>query len=485
MWRRRGGRSHGGSLSDPSAALRPAVEAALEVARQGLLLNPPASPPAGLRRFLSFSKLSVPAVRAIAKVVDADDDFRLKVAANVDEADVGRSSWIWLTRPEGWEEELAALEAERTASAEAVAEARNERRARRKLAAAQEAAERSAESARQAGEEAEHLRAELTEARSRTAALEQEAADLRDTLTTLQDERNRAVRELKDVEARLADKAADHNRARERLRALEAEMASLGEGAGPVTPRHSALQQPASQTAAPQAAAPQESAGETTVPPLRELTEMLQEAVSGAEMVAEALARLGDQLATSQRDQAAGTAIARQSTPAGRPPSRSTEAVGPSERISPEKRQPLKLPGGVLDDTVAAADHLVRSTGVLVLVDGYNVTMTGWPDLPVAEQRAKLQRSLDGLAARTCADLEVIFDGAEVEPLHMPPPAPRDVRVRFSPPDVEADDVLLDLLAQIPHARAVVVVSSDNRVRAGARSQGANVLHAHQLLELL
>jgi predicted RNA-binding protein with PIN domain len=122
---------------------------------------------------------------------------------------------------------------------------------------------------------------------------------------------------------------------------------------------------------------------------------------------------------------------------------------------------------------------------VVVLVDGYNVTMAAWPDLPVAEQRAKLVRCLDSLAARCSTDVEVIFDGAEVEPLHTTPPAPRDVRVRFSPPDVEADDVLLDLLGQIPPARPVVVVSSDNRVRSGSRRQGANVLHSRQFLELL
>jgi rRNA-processing protein FCF1 len=59
------------------------------------------------------------------------------------------------------------------------------------------------------------------------------------------------------------------------------------------------------------------------------------------------------------------------------------------------------------------------------------------------------------------------------------------VRARFSPVGVEADDVVIDLVGRIPVATPVVVVSSDKRVREGARRAGANLLHARQLLALL
>lgn len=461
--------------------VRPAVEAALEVARNGLLLNPPEHPPAGLRRFLSFSKLSPPAVRAIAKVVDSDDEFRSRVAASVDEDGVGRAGWLWLTRPDGWKAEVADLEAERTAAVSAAAEERSERNARRKLASAQDAAERATATAKELADEADGLRAELAEERVRTVELEGEVARLHDSTALLQEERNRAVRELKDVEARLAARSAEHNRAKQRIRELEDEAAAAS------TPQ------------APQSmlAAPPEVVGPTTVldSDSAAAIETLSAAVSGAEAVAASLARLGDLLAKGQPDRQlvtrSGADEASTSQPPGQrsgepaEPHSATPGTSDTAAIQVPRRTPLKLPGGVLDDTVEAADHLIRSSGVLVLVDGYNVTMTGWPELPAAEQRAKLVRSLDGLAARTCSDLEVVFDGAEVEPLHMTPPAPPDVRVRFSPPDVEADDVLLELLGQIPPARPVVVVSSDNRVRAGAREKGANLLHSRQLLELL
>jgi hypothetical protein len=50
---------------------------------------------------------------------------------------------------------------------------------------------------------------------------------------------------------------------------------------------------------------------------------------------------------------------------------------------------------------------------------------------------------------------------------------------------MEADDLVLELVDAAPPERPVVVVSSDNRVRAGARRRGANSLATWQLLAIL
>src|SRR4029453_10752349 len=47
----------------------------------GLSDAPPVVPPAGLRRYLAFTRLSAAALQAIARVVDNDDGFRARVAA--------------------------------------------------------------------------------------------------------------------------------------------------------------------------------------------------------------------------------------------------------------------------------------------------------------------------------------------------------------------------------------------------------------------
>jgi predicted RNA-binding protein with PIN domain len=468
-----GRRPFGGHLSDATGVIRPAVEAALEVARKGLLANPSVDAPSGLRRYLGFTKLSAATLRAIARVVESDDEFRARVAAKVDEKDVGRAGWLWLTRPDGWSEEVERLQHEADAAASAVAAERSERSARRKLKAAREAADKAAAKARAHAEETDKLRSGLAEERVRRTEAEDERDRLAAELKRASEERARAVRELKDVEARLAARATEANQAVARIRQLEAELVKAGEPAGKPgeAPRHRDVD--------PRARAA--------------LADALRQTADGARSLGNALTELATLL-----DRASIPDVATTHRPEAR--ARETErSIGRSDVAragrrsaasrsweSQEPRLPIALPGGIADDSVEAALHLLKTTDVLVLVDGYNVTMAGWPELPIAEQRARLLSALDEAAARSGADVEVIFDGAETDPAVTEMQSGRQaVRKRFSPPDVEADDVLLSLLAQIPTMRPVVVVSSDNRVREGARRQGANLIHARQVMELL
>ena len=156
---------------------------------------------------------------------------------------------------------------------------------------------------------------------------------------------------------------------------------------------------------------------------------------------------------------------------------------------------PLRLPLGVTDDSVEAVDHLVRApalsqgrmlavTGALLLVDGYNISHAAWYQDPIARQRTRLVDALAELHARTGVEVEVVFDGADVDRIGERPVRPA-VRVRFSASDVEADDVLLELVDAAPPRRPVIVASSDHRVRDGSRRRGANVIGARQLLGAL
>jgi predicted RNA-binding protein with PIN domain len=139
----------------------------------------------------------------------------------------------------------------------------------------------------------------------------------------------------------------------------------------------------------------------------------------------------------------------------------------------------------VFDDSAEAAEHLLRSTGVVLLVDGYNVSHAGWPELAIAEQRRRLVDALAELAARTGAEPWVVFDGAELAMPGVVPTTARAVRVTFSPPGVEADDVLIEASADLPATRPLVVASNDRRVRSGAARFGANVISSEQLLAAL
>ena len=169
--------------------------------------------------------------------------------------------------------------------------------------------------------------------------------------------------------------------------------------------------------------------------------------------------------------------------------------VGGRRGRRPRQGGPRRLPApvgadasafpAVFDDSREAAEHLVRVPGMLVLVDGYNVTLSAWQDLPISTQRSRLVDACNELVARSGADVLIVFDGAE-EPADLRAAGSISrVRWRFSPVDVEADDVLLDLVAGLDPSRPVTVASSDRRVRDGARLLGANAISTPQLLAVL
>jgi predicted RNA-binding protein with PIN domain len=127
--------------------------------------------------------------------------------------------------------------------------------------------------------------------------------------------------------------------------------------------------------------------------------------------------------------------------------------------------------GGRIAD-VSTLDRYLGLPNVHLIVDGYNVTKTGYPELALADQRDRLVHQLSALAARTSAEVTVVFDGAGV--LSVPASVPRGVRVLFSDRGVLADDVIRDLVAAEPAGRPMVVATSDRAVADSVRGRGAH-----------
>jgi len=135
------------------------------------------------------------------------------------------------------------------------------------------------------------------------------------------------------------------------------------------------------------------------------------------------------------------------------------------------------------DDDPATLAQLLALPQVHLVVDGYNVTKSGYGTLPLAEQRRRLVDSLTGLGARTGAEVTCCFDGAEVDASGAW--RSRGVRVMFSDPGTTADELVRRLVRAEPPGRPVVVVSSDGEVRRGVRAAGARSVPAKALLRLL
>lgn len=127
---------------------------------------------------------------------------------------------------------------------------------------------------------------------------------------------------------------------------------------------------------------------------------------------------------------------------------------------------------GLAADDPALIDQLLALPQVHLIVDGYNVTKLGYGLLALESQRHRLVTGLAALAARTRAEVTVVFDGQE-RPTPLAVAAPRNVRVMFSAPGETADEVIRRLARAEPPGRPVVVVSSDREVADGVRSSGA------------
>ena len=122
--------------------------------------------------------------------------------------------------------------------------------------------------------------------------------------------------------------------------------------------------------------------------------------------------------------------------------------VGSDRRRPGPRRRGRRRTAGRIADAERTTDpaRLLAWLGLPrahLIVDGYNVTKTGYPELSLADQRDRLIRGLAALSARTSAELTVVFDGAAVATAR---PAGRGIRVLFSPPGVLADDVIRDLV---------------------------------------
>jgi predicted RNA-binding protein with PIN domain len=135
-------------------------------------------------------------------------------------------------------------------------------------------------------------------------------------------------------------------------------------------------------------------------------------------------------------------------------------------------------------DDPALLDELLALPQVHLVVDGYNVTKTGYPDLPLEVQRARLVSGLMALAAQSGAEVTCCFDGATVAG-RVPSMSGRGVRVLFSKPDEIADELIRRLVRAEPEGRPVVVVSSDKEVAEGVRRTGAHPVPAAALVRRL
>ncbi|MCF4137923.1 NYN domain-containing protein [Streptomyces sp. Tue 6430] len=163
-------------------------------------------------------------------------------------------------------------------------------------------------------------------------------------------------------------------------------------------------------------------------------------------------------------------------------------SVRPAETVDavePGRMTPKDIAARALSENdPAILDQLLALPQAHLVVDGYNVTKTGYPQMPLEKQRLRLLGQLSALAAQTGAEVTCVFDGAElVAPVLLAPP--RGVRVLFSKPGVTADELIRRLVRAEPSGRPVIVASTDREVADGVARAGARPVASAVLLKRL
>ncbi|ASU83322.1 RNA-binding protein [Nocardiopsis gilva YIM 90087] len=399
--------------------------------------------PPALRRVAKFeprrrARLAGP---QIAAQLESDDDFRSQVAARVEQvwpelaeglrqgvvppaADpVAVAAAAYLIRPEGWSEIVERIhgELERQETAKE----------------ADEAAETIADLRRQLEEGRAEQREELARLRARLREQRSTIADLRRKIHA---ERQRAKEAVAGAEQAIAEAAELSSTTTNQVNAVEAENRRL---------RNRLAAAEGQVENARRAARAGRSADEAR---LRVLLDVLLDASHGL-----------------RRELALPTSI-----------------ESPGDLVAGERHErSIGVPGqGLPDDDPGLIDQLLTLPRIHLLVDGYNVTKTGYGTLPLADQRSRLLASLEGLATRTKAEITCVFDGADVD---APPAlsATRRVRLLFSEPGETADELIIRLVRAEPAGRPLAVVTSDKEIIAAVRREGARTVASAVLLRRL
>lgn len=434
----------------PDRVLASALEFAVGIAAAGSKLRPPLVSPPALRTFFRFQKLPANAFAKVRAAVEADADFRRRLAAAAAAAPelLDEAGMVWLARPPGWQTRLAGL-VDAVGPSDLAAELR---RAERRREAAEQAAHRAVAELAVARLELAQREQESQTTAAATAKLQRRLDETLASLDRVESERRRIESRLAAAEAATIELADERDAAIDRAADAEAVrdtvLADRAAGGGGAVER-------ASEAAVLAGAA-------AVADELRSQSAVVRRASDDLDRL---VRRLHD-LEPASLARELGRAPLRPATPGKARP----------------RRTPIAIPGGLYGDSLAAAEFVVRHPAAVVIVDGYNVAKLRFPRLALEDQRERTIDLCEDLAKRWGTNVVVVFDGANASGIAGT--TRRLVRVTYSPEGVIADDTIRAEVAALADDVAVVVVTNDQAVIADVRAAGANPVSSDRFLEL-
>lgn len=448
----------------PDELLREALECALATLQMLDREKKGVAIPKQVRPLLRFKKLSKTGLATMRRVLEDHAEIRLAVSEGLRqdvEAEGGKPidpiAQLWLARPEGWEAQTDVLLADRALAKRAERLAIEEKGAEKRLAATERHLERVRSELADAERVLAEERARRVEVEHRLRNVESRRQSLEQQLEEARTETRRAKQAADTAESSASDARLALLAVEEQRSVAEAEQKRLA------SLLDEALR--ARVEADERAAATPARSGRSD-PGLAHAARALRDAAGALSQAAEALSAAGEPpVATG----VVPVAVDREQ--------RSNSSVGSSRRRS--SRTPIPIPGGRYGDDVEVATYLLAVPGVRVIIDGYNVAMTAWPQADLESQRSRLVNAAEDLVRRVGTRVHVVFDGADIPTWRN---ARRLVSVLFSSAGVIADDAIRAMVADAPDDQQLVVVSSDRDLVSSVRSMGANTLSSPQFL---
>lgn len=148
-------------------------------------------------------------------------------------------------------------------------------------------------------------------------------------------------------------------------------------------------------------------------------------------------------------------------------------AASPVKKEVQPSRATVTIPPGMSLESDAALRTVFTQQDLVVLIDGYNVSLNSFGDLSLELQRERTIACAANVETRYHPSCVIVFDGQSSTTRGR---IQSKVHVVYSPAGITADDVIIERIRVTPPERPIIVVTSDRNLAARARGLGCQTI---------
>ena len=151
------------------------------------------------------------------------------------------------------------------------------------------------------------------------------------------------------------------------------------------------------------------------------------------------------------------------------------------EVVPSKSRTPVAVPPGMSLETNAALKTVFSQQDLVVLIDGYNVSLNSFGNLSLELQRDRVVACASSIETRFHTSCLIVFDGQSAGTRGR---IQSKVHVVFSPTGVTADDIIIERIRVTPKDKPILVVTSDRNLAARAKGLGCETISSESFVEV-